>query len=133
MANLVKVKKLVSGSRNVLLSVFLKSDGVTGELNEEVILDPVEDLGLTTKARLTLQRIEYNIAGFDAIIEFDSGSVDDNFKWVMSEGANAPVDFRPWSGLVDDSGMDGNGKLKISTVGFTSSTDMGSILISLRV
>lgn len=130
MSNTVKVKVLESGPRNFVLAVFLQSDGVTGELNAETLLDPV-DLGLTRKTRFSIQNIDYNFAGFDATLEFDSGSIDPNFKWALVEGANNPVDFSPYGGILDDSGIDGTGKLQITTSGFTSTQDFGSILIKL--
>lgn len=129
MANTVTVKLIENGERNVLVAVYLRSDGGTGELVNQTLIDPVVDLGMLPGARLRLARIEYNFSGFDAVLSFGSGTVTPNFKWVMTEGANAPVDFLPWGLLYDDSGLDGNEKLQISTTGFTNSADQGSILI----
>lgn len=131
MANTVNVSVLLSGPRNVLLAVYLKSDGATGELVNETLFGPA-DLGLPPSARLTLEALTYNFAGFDAVVQFDSGGVIPTFKWVLSEGTNAPADFEPYGGLRDGSGMDGTGELQITTTGFTASTDQGSILIKLR-
>lgn len=132
MANTVNVTILEKGQRNLLLHVFLQSDGASGDLNGQVLIDPVS-LGFTTAARFELRRIEYNLSGFDAILEFNSGTVTPTFKWVISAGANAPVDFDYCGGVKDTSGMDGNGQLLISTNGFTSSTDCGSLLLKLRM
>lgn len=135
MANAVEVKITEGGflgARNLVFSVFLQSDGVTGELNKYVIMDPVS-LGLTTKARFSLYQIDYNLAGFDVVVEFDSGSVVPTRKWVLSEGANAKVDFTKEGGIRDDSGIDGTGKLMLNTYGFTSSQDVGSIMFKLRM
>lgn len=135
MANTVNVKITEGGfigSRNLIFNVFLQSDGVTGELNKYTIMDPVT-VGLTPKARFSLYEINYNLAGFDVVVEFDSGSVTPTLKWVLSEGANAPVDFKKVGGIRDDSGIDGTGKLQLTTYGFTSSQDVGSIQFKLRM
>ena len=129
--NTLKIKTLLSGPRNLLLAIYMKSDGASGELVNEVLVDPV-DYGLKAKSRLRLVRMEYSFAGFDAVLEYGSGGVDPNWKWVMSETANHPVDFQSYGNLIDDSGLDGTGLLTISTTGFTASTDQGSILLGLR-
>lgn len=132
MANVVEVKMLSNGPLNIILGVYLRSDGATGELVKQTLLDPVADLGLKPSARLRLRYMAHNFAGFDAVVSFDAGLVDPNWKWVLSEGTNHPIDFGPFGNIKDDSGVDGTGKLQISTTGFTASTDQGSILIALQ-
>lgn len=129
MANVVQVKRLANGPLNLILAVYLKSDGLSGELDNEVLIDPA-DLGLKDR-RLRLRHLAYNIAGFDAVISFDAGGVNPNWKWVLSEGTNHPIDFGPFGNIKDDSGMDGTGKLQLSTTGFTSVNDQGSIMLAL--
>ena len=129
--NTVDIKTLLSGTRNIILSIYLKSDGISGELESEVLIDP-EDYGMGKDERLRLVGVEYSFAGFDAVLEFDAGGVTPNFKWVLSESSNQGVDFSKYGNLVDDSGVDGTQKLMLSTTGFTSSTDQGSILLHLR-
>ena len=131
MANVVEVKQVINGPRHVVLAVYLKSDGASGELTDEPLLT-LADAGLKSGDRMRLQYIAYNFAGFDAVLSFDAGGVNPNWKWVLSEGTNAPVDFRPFSNIKDDSGMDGTGTLQLSTTGFTASQDQGSILLLIR-
>lgn len=130
MANLVKVNLIENGPRNVHLHVFLQADGAEGELLNYVLINP-RDLGMRNGERLRLARIEYNFSGFDARLEFNSGTIPQNFKWVMTEGANAPVDFLQWGLILDNSGPDGSGALMINTIGFTNSNDQGSLLVRL--
>jgi len=132
MANVFNRKFLLNGPSTVIVSVYMKSDGATGELENQTLIDPVEDLGLKRTQRMSLEYIAYNFAGFDACIEFASGLVDPTFKWVISEGTNYPIDFGPFGRLLDDSGLDGTGKLQITTTGFTSIVDQGSMLIKVR-
>lgn len=135
MANSVEVDIILGGNpggRNLIFNVFLRSDGVTGELVNYTLMDPVQ-LGLKRTDRFGLYRIDYSLAGFDAIIQFDSGSVVPTRKWSLAEGSNHPIDFSKIGGVRDDSGLDGSGKLQISTSGFTSSQDFGSMVIRLRM
>lgn len=133
MPNIVQVKFISKGPRNSTLAVYLQSDGLAGDLNKQVIVDPVADYGLPATTRLTLLRVDYNLAGFDSIIEFDTGVPDPNWKWVLVEGANNPVDFQPYGGIKDDSGVNGTGKILLTTSGFNSTQDFGSILMQIRL
>lgn len=120
------------GSRNLIFSVFLRSDGASGELVNYTLIDPV-DLGLTRAARFGLVRMDHNFAGFSAIIQFDSGGVTPTQKWVLVDGPATPIDFTKVGPIKDDSGVDGTGKLQITTSGFTSAADFGSIMFKLRM
>ena len=139
MANTVNITVIENGERNALVHVYLRSDGQTGELSSVTLIDPYAlpasgtpgALGMTRGARLRLGRIEYNYSGFDAVLSFGSGTIPPNYKWVMTEGANCPVDFSRWSWVFDNSGLDGNEKVQISTTGFTNSNDQGSMLIQV--
>ncbi len=130
MANIINTKVILDGSRFLILAIYLKSDG-TGELDGEVIVDPA-DYAMADGQRLRLVEVDYSFSGFDGVLEFDTGESEPNFKWVLSESANMAVDFCKWGNLIDDSGLDGTGKLLLSTTGFTSSSDQGSILLKLR-
>ncbi len=139
MANTVNVTVLENGPRHVFVHVYLRADGATGDMSGQTLVDPYAQLnvgtpgalGMAKDQRLRLGRIEYNFSGFDAVISFGSGDVTPNYKWVLTEGANCPVDFRPWTFIMDNSGLNGNEKVLISTTGFTSTTDQGSLLIEL--
>jgi len=129
--NIFTTKTLLSGPRHIILAVYMRSDGVSGDLDGQTLIDPV-DFGLPAKSRLRLVKLEYCFAGFDACLEYDSGGIDANFKWVLAGDSNVPVDFSLSGNLIDDSGLDGTGVLRISTTGFTADTDQGSILLKVR-
>lgn len=131
MANTVAVKLLLNGDRNAIVHVYLRSDGASGELTNQTLIDPVVTLGMPAGSRLRLCRVEYNFAGFDAVLQYESGGVDPVWKWVMTEGTNAPINMEQYGNLVDDSSVDGTGKLQITTTGFTASTDQGSMIFKL--
>lgn len=130
MANTLTTKIIENGPRNVILFIYLRSDGATGDFINQVVLDPQAELGMLRGQRLRFSNIQYNLAGFDAILEFDTGSVEKNPKWVLVEGANNPADFEKYGYLFDDSSaLNGTGDVMITTSGFTSTADFGSILI----
>ena len=133
MANTVQITPILKGSRKLVYHVYLKSDGAEGELVNKTLLDP-QDLGLRKIPNFTLERVTFAFAGFDANIGFESGLVDPTFIWVLPEGSDSSIDFDKFGGLKDRSStLDGRGKLLINTVGFTSSTDQGSLILELRV
>ena len=132
MANIVNTRLLLNGPSIAIISVYMKSDGASGDLVDYTLIDPVVTLGLKAGDRLALAYITYNFAGFDSCIEFGSGLINPTFKWVVSEGTNYPIDFEPFGRLHDDSGLDGTCKLQITTTGFTSSADQGSMLIKVH-
>ena len=131
MANTVNVQILESGPRNAMVLVYLRSDGATGELVNQTIVTR-DDLGMSSGSRMKIEEIGYNFAGFDCVLEFASGGVTPTYRWVLAEGSNTPMDFAPYGGLGDTSGMFGTGELQLTTTGFTSSTDQGSLLLKLR-
>jgi len=132
MANTVEVTKLLSGSRLSIFHVYIASDGADGDLTDEVLIDPVVDLGLKTDARMGIEKITHSFSGFTARVEFDTGLVADKMIWVLPATSNSDVDFRSWGALKDRSGLDGTGKLQITTTGLTAVGDEGSILIQVR-
>ena len=133
MANTVNITPLIDGSKVLVYHIYLKSDGATGDLEDEVLLDP-KDLGLANEPKFSIDEILFHFAGFDGWIEFDSGLITDTMIWVLPEGSEAYVDFRSFGGLTDRSSkLDGTGKILLNTTGFTSSTDHGSIILKVRV
>jgi len=132
MANTVTITKILPGNHRSQFHIFLKSDGVAGDLTDEVLIDPVADLGILASSKIVIEEITYNFAGFDARIEFDNGLVDDNMIWVLPEFGDNHLDFNPWGGLKDFPGLDGSGAIQITTSGFTAATDQGSLLIMVR-
>lgn len=126
---MISTTKLLDGPRHAIFHFYMTGD--LGELADTVLIDPQVDITPTCK-RMSIEEILYDFAGFDAIIEFDSGLMQDNLIWVLPEGSSNHVDFRCFGGFYDRSGVDGTGKLLITTSGFTTSGDQGSMIIKLR-
>ena len=136
MAHTVAVTKLLEGPRHVILHLYFKSDGISGDLNKFVLIDPHSDdliKQLDSKPSFVVEEIVYDFAGFDASLQFDSGLINDNYIWVLPEGSSERVDFRPFGGFKDRSGTDGSGKLTITTFGLLSIGDQGSMILKLRL
>lgn len=132
MANTVNVTKLQDGPRHWQFHIYLESDGASGELTDETVIDPVVDMGLESSQRLAIQEITYSLSGFACRIEADY-LVDGKMIWVMSDASANTVEFQEkYGGLYDRSEVDGTGKLQLTTTGFTTAGDMGSILITVR-
>jgi len=111
--------------------ISLVSDGVTAELSKYVIIDPVADLGLASNARLVLESVQYNFIGFDAYLDFDSGNPDDPMAWCLSRQLDRGG-FDPNTGVKDQSGLSGTGKLQLNTVGFNAAGSKGSMIVKVR-
>ena len=134
MSHTVQMTKLLDGPRHAIVHVYLRSDGLSDDLKRFVIIDPTDDLepAKESKPGLVIEQIVYDFAGFDASLKFDTGLVEDNYIWVLPEGASAKVDFREFGGFKDRSGLDGTGRLVIDTFGLLSIGDQGSMLLKIR-
>ena len=132
MAHKIVITKILPGTYRSQFHIFFESDGASGELVDQVLVDPVVDLGLKSTARLSIQMLTFSFAGFDARIEFDSGLVDDRMLWVLPQNSDNHVCFDCWGGLKDNSGLDGTGKIQITTKGFGTAGAQGSLLLMVR-
>ena len=134
MANTVTVTKLLDGARSAVFHIYIKSDGLTGELTDQVLIDPATDLNpvLNAVPSLTIDQLWYDLSGFDARLEFDY-LVEDTAVWTLSAGNGVHMDFSQFGGLKDRSNiLDGTGKLMITTNGLLSAGDNGTIIIKVR-
>jgi hypothetical protein len=130
MAHTVTVTPLMAGSSRSIFLIGLESDGVSGELTNEILINPCL-LGLNSKARLVIEGIEYNFADFDARLLFDSGFPAKRLAWTMHSQLSTN-DFNPYGGIKDQSDIDGNGNILITTNGFGSAGVVGSLIIKIR-
>jgi hypothetical protein len=128
---IVNITTLLDGEEHCIIQVYLQSQGE--ELVQETLIDP-QQLEPACK-RLAVDSILYDFAGFDARLEFDSGGVEQRQIWVLPEGSGSGHrDFRQYGSFADrSSSLDGNGKLYITTTGFTTAgVDQGSIFLRVK-
>lgn len=133
MAHTVTVTKLLDGSRNAAFHIFIKSDEASADLADYVIIDPAIsfDPAFPNTPSMTVDEIFYDLAGFDAYIEFDY-LLSDTPLWSMSANQFACAKFDCVGGLKDRSNeLDGTGKLQITTSGLTAGK-FGSIIIKVH-
>jgi hypothetical protein len=129
MANVAQVTKLVQGSHVVVLHVYLKGDGAAAELSGQVLLDPV-DIGGESVPSFTVEEITHSLEdGMSACLEYETGLGENQPIWVLSQQDSICFDV----GIADRSGVDGTGKLLVSTKGMNSvGGKQGSVVIRLR-
>jgi hypothetical protein len=130
MSNIVIVTPIADGSLRTILHVYVKSDGVSGDLVDYVIADPA-DYGMSGDSRFfTVESIQSGLNGFSATLKFDyllSGTL----IWAVPE-FHSEYDFKSHGGLKDRTeALDGTGKVLLSTNGLGEG-DEGSFIISLK-
>ena len=136
MANTVQIFKMMDGPSHVTLHVYLESDGASGELVNEILLDPVTDFVPAMPARqdLIVKQIWAELTGFSATLAFN-GLTPWPF-WSIAPTAAAHQDWRFFGGIRDNSssplGLDSDGKLLVSTQGFTTVAARGAFVLWLE-
>jgi hypothetical protein len=127
MPHTVSIEKVLDGPRTLIFQVYLKHDGASADLADVEIAKPA-DFGMAAKPGFRVDEIWYDVSGFLVRLEFND--LADNPIWVCSSSANQ-ICFEEVGGLADRSGLDGNGALQLSTVGFAAGME-ASILIKVR-
>lgn len=129
MAHTINITKLNDG-RNVVVHVYLKCDGVTGEVVDQIIVDPADLTPVKSAAPfLSLDEIWWDFTGFG--VRFEYNSIPDTPVWTASAGNGNHACFDSFGGLADRSGLDGAGALQITTFGFDNTAKEGSFVVRL--
>lgn len=130
MTNTVNITTLMEGPRHVIVHVYIKSDGVEGEVVDQLIVDPATLVPpQAAVAKFDIEEIWWDFTGFGVRFEFNS--IPDYPIWTCNEQGNH-ADFRSFGGLHDRSGMDGSGGLQITTFGLDSASKQGTLVIKIR-
>lgn len=127
MANTVDVNYVVDGSKRVIAHVYLASDGVAGELVDEVIVDasaltPVPN-------NLILHKIEGIFSGFSGALEWDQTT--DAGIMPIPDSKGIDFHFGKFGGLPNPQGTGTTGDMLLTTTGFTAAGDTGFLVIEL--
>lgn len=126
------ITKIIDGERNAVFHVFFEGDGL-GELVDFVLIDPATSFGvdLPSEPTLTVEKLMYDLSGFNAKLEFDYLATDTPV-WSLSGGSGTELDFCKYTGIKDRSeALDGSGKLTITTSGLGLG-DFGSLIVQVR-
>jgi hypothetical protein len=131
-ANTVTKTVLLEGSKNYILHVYLESDGVEGELNNYVLVDPYVEFSpaFPRNGQITIEKIWASLSFFDAHISFDA--LEKYNSWVLSRDTGHFHDFNSIGGLKDRSGAEHTGKLLITTKDFAPAGTKGSLILKIR-
>lgn len=132
MPHTVKITKELDGDRYLILRVFIRGDGASPDLSGYTLMDPTSTIIPTKPAKpfASIDELWFDIDGFNMRLDFDD--VNDPPTWTISQGAGNYIDFRSIGGLIDRSGIDGTGKLLLSTIGLDSASKQATLLIKIR-
>lgn len=137
MAHTVNIFKMFDGPSHVVLHCFLQSDGLSAELTNFVLLDPMVDLDpvMSHRQNLIVKQLWYEISGFTATFAFDAPTPWP--FWTLTPGVDSSHDWRFFGGIRDHAsagtlGLDASGKLLISTQGLTAPTSCGAFVLWLE-
>lgn len=132
MPHTVKITKLEEGNRYLVLRVYIKGDGLSQDLSGYVLADPTTlNPGQPLKPTFAIDEMWYDLDGFNMRLDFDS--LVDPPAWTASQGGGGcHLDFGGIGGVTDKSGLDGTGKLLLSTSGLDTAAKQGSLILKLR-
>lgn len=128
MANTVTLRTLLDGARDAVVLAYLKCDGSSGELTDQVIVDASALSPVPTK--LTIEELWWDFEGFSALLEFDATT--DTPGWKLASAVGGHKDFCVFGGIKDASGTGSTGDILLTTTGFTAATDEGTLVIRVR-
>lgn len=130
MANITNVQTLVDGNRNVVVKVVGILD--TSNLSDVVIADPATltdyDINGVKATQLRIDHIEYDIQdGLTATLYWDADTPVP--AWT---GLNrGEVEAKKYGGLLNNAGDGKNGKITLSTTGWSSGTLSFTIVVQM--
>jgi len=124
--------KISDGPSKSIYQFYFESNGVDGELENELLIDPTVDFtpALSSKEQITINQIWYGFSWFDVLLTFDA--LEQFPSWVLPRDASTYVDFRYFGGLKDRSGAESTGKLYISTDGYAPAGSKGTMIVEFK-
>lgn len=131
MANTVSITTLLDGPKHAIVHVYLKCDGLEGEVVDHLIFDPATLFPPQNPVpKFVIEQIWHDLSGFGVRLEYNS--IPDTPIWTCGEGESCHMDFREFGGLKDRSGLDGSGGLQITTFGFDNAIKQGTMVVKIR-
>jgi len=128
MAHTVVITELNAGAKNLVLHIYLKSDGTGDELTDYTIADP-KDYGMPEGKFLRLDSAHWVFPDFNGNLKFEY-LASDTLVWVLGAGAYGDSNFYKFAGLADRSNpLDGTGRVLLSTRGFGDPGQEGSLVL----
>ena len=139
----VTITQTQDGPSDVIYQYYFESDGVGGELNNFVLLDPAWlTTGQSAKPWLppgpyssglfSIQQVIYNFDNFDVILGF--GGAPPTYVLPLTPSTDSSFDFRPFGGMVDRAPISNTptGQIVCKTSGFSSRNLFGFMILKVR-
>lgn len=129
MANTVTLQSIIDGPKTHVVKIYLASDGVAGELTDQVVVNVSALLPAATK--VSLERVQWSLNGFDALLEWDA-TTDVAIFTLGANASTSDLDFSKYGGIPNNAGTGVTGNILLTTVGFTTTADTGIIILTCR-
>ena len=127
MANTVDIQTIEDGPRNLVVRVYLASDGVTGDISNQVIVDASTLNGVPDTLKLV--HCMAQLSGFTALLKWDATTDDELLH--LSDGQNE-YEMYDFGGIPNPKSTGYTGDVMIDTTGFTAAGDNGSIVLEFH-
>lgn len=130
----VSITKIGEGVSHIVVRMDLMSEGLA-ELDHEVVLSPSDLVPVreNTAPAFRIAQAWFGLVWFDVVLGF--GTLQPRPVWTLARDTCSHVDFRCFGGLRDyDTAppSDKDGKLWLSTNGFSTAGSQGHIILELR-
>ena len=128
MANTVLTQVLNDGPKNAVLKVYLASDGSSGELTDQVVVDVSALSG--APAKVSLVGLTATTTGCSFVLEWDA-TADVPILGFPADSEDSFC-FEKFGGLPNNSGAGRTGDVVLSTVGFTAAGDQITLILHVK-
>jgi hypothetical protein len=135
MANTVTTAVVLDGPKHVFVRCYLKADGASGELTNQVLADPATLAppapGQTVTGKLSIVEVWYENVGFDVILKFNATTPVPMWKLAGASSSNN-ICLEKFGGLTDPQAPGWDGKVVFDTAGFNTANREGTFIVKLR-
>lgn len=128
----------MDGASHVTLHCYMRGDGVSVELDNQLVLDPVTQLvpPMPRRQDLILKQVWYEV-GFEIRLAFGRLDAPAWPFWTLMPNNSGQHDWRFFGGIRDHSdadnfGLDSTGQLLMSTQGLAQTTLRGAFVLWLE-
>ncbi len=125
MANTVDIQTIVDGKKNLVIKIYMASDGAAGDITDQVIVD-FSALS-NDPNNLRLLTLQSSLTGFVIDLQWDA-DVDANLFHVPA--GHIEHDFRTFGGIPNPQATGNTGDVLLNTTGFAASGDNGTITLT---
>lgn len=127
MANTVDIQTIRDDARNLVIRVYLASDGATGDLAATTLVTASGLNGVPDTLKLV--RVHSAITGFQAKLLWDA-TTDDELIHLSADAIEA--DFCHFGGIPNPKSTGSTGNVNITTTGFAAAGDEGYFVLEFQ-